>query len=162
MFEMESVEHHEACECDCCKNWAVYAAKYSLPDGDEFHVCEVCLEAGDVDAQLAREANRLDEEALKAAERLREFAAKVRSLIGQIKLPTREAWETEKQKLRDEALVMNWSDYPEDDAEEWEGLQRADVDSAKARLAATESGRKVLAELDATARGGTRANRKGN
>src|SRR5258708_19603856 len=52
-----------------------------LAEGPSVRVCERCLQSGDIDGHLARNAAELEQE-----------AARVRSLIGRLKVPTYDQW----------------------------------------------------------------------
>jgi hypothetical protein len=63
-------------------------AKDTINGGEDILVCERCLERGDIDGELSRHADRLEEHA-------RVYAQELRRLIGHLRVPTFERWQTE-------------------------------------------------------------------
>jgi hypothetical protein len=59
-------------------------AKDTINGGDDIRVCERCLERNDIDGELARHADNLEV-----------YAQELRRLIGHLKVPTIEQWQTE-------------------------------------------------------------------
>lgn len=83
-IEIKLVETHayQRLPCTICGGWT---EKHSVKaETDNILVCEICLEAGNIDERLAENARKLET-----------YAAAVRSLIGRLRVPTIEQWKAE-------------------------------------------------------------------
>jgi hypothetical protein len=148
MLEMKRVDRvGQRRVCSICRGLidkSEAAAEFKVPGNEcQFLICGRRIKGGRarVDAHLVRQAEQLEATAPTAAEQLRAQAREVRALVGQLKLPDYESWKADDKRYWDEWLVMQC-------APDKKGL--AEQAAARARLAATESGRKFLADLDAS------------
>jgi hypothetical protein len=70
--------------CTVCGGHTEKVEVLAESEGRGVRVCERCLQCGDIDGHLARHAAELEQE-----------AARLRSLIGRLKVPTYQEWEAE-------------------------------------------------------------------
>jgi hypothetical protein len=93
--------------CDICGGWTdkdEILIEADAPDGSTLRVCPLCLK-GDVEETLKERAEQIEADAPHAAARMIAYAQELRSLIGQIKVPTFAEWEAETKNHYNEWLA---------------------------------------------------------